>query len=80
MTGEEAIQKAMSMGFACDVPQLKDFFKIILTSTKWLVRYTICGTYRYACKLGIFNICGEKHENTNRSKNISDQTGKGINR
>ena len=27
MTGEEAIQKAMSLGFACDVPQLKDFFK-----------------------------------------------------
>lgn len=27
MTGEEAIQKAMSLGFACDEPQLKDFFK-----------------------------------------------------
>ncbi len=26
MTGEEALQKAMSMGFECDVPQLKDFF------------------------------------------------------
>ncbi|GJQ50789.1 hypothetical protein KsCSTR_01350 [Candidatus Kuenenia stuttgartiensis] len=26
VTGEEAIQKAESMGFACDVPQLKAFF------------------------------------------------------
>jgi uncharacterized protein (TIGR01244 family) len=26
ISGEEALQKAMSMGFECDVPQLKDFF------------------------------------------------------
>lgn len=26
LRGEEALQKAMSMGFACDVPQLKAFF------------------------------------------------------
>lgn len=26
LTGEEALQKAMSVGFECDVPQLKDFF------------------------------------------------------
>lgn len=26
LTGEEALQKAMSIGFACDVPQLKAFF------------------------------------------------------
>ncbi|MDN3515669.1 MAG: protein tyrosine phosphatase family protein [Candidatus Brocadia sp.] len=26
LTGEEALQKAMSIGFACDMPQLKDFF------------------------------------------------------
>lgn len=26
ITGEQALQKAMSMGFACDVPQLKAFF------------------------------------------------------
>lgn len=26
MTGEEALQKATSMGFECDIPQLKDFF------------------------------------------------------
>ncbi len=26
MTGDEALQKAMSMGFECGVPQLKDFF------------------------------------------------------
>ncbi|MCF6159191.1 MAG: phosphatase [wastewater metagenome] len=26
MTGEEALQKAQSMGFECDVPHLKDFF------------------------------------------------------
>ncbi len=27
MTGEEAIQKSMSKGFACDMPQLKEFFR-----------------------------------------------------
>lgn len=26
LTGEEVLQKAMSIGFACDMPQLKDFF------------------------------------------------------
>ncbi|MDE1889692.1 MAG: protein tyrosine phosphatase family protein [Planctomycetota bacterium] len=26
ITGEQALQKAMSMGFACDAPQLKAFF------------------------------------------------------
>lgn len=26
LTGEEALKKAMSIGFACDAPQLKDFF------------------------------------------------------
>lgn len=26
LTGEEALQKAMSIGFSCDVPQLKAFF------------------------------------------------------
>lgn len=26
ITGDEALQKAMSLGFECDAPQLKDFF------------------------------------------------------